>query len=506
MTGSPSRRAVLQGLGALPVLAAVGKAGAAADDAADPAPPLSAAQRLAGFATAQAETLAAPLTTLSGRLPPALAGVLWRNGPAEHERFGHRYGHWFDGDGMVQAFTFGQSGVSHRARILDTPKRRRESEAGKRLLPTFATLPPETVPILSPDDMNAANTSVLAHGGRLMAFWEGGSALAFDSETLAAGDFVSWRPDLVGAPFSAHPKVEADGTCWNIGCVTAPQPMLLFYRIDPDGRLAAFNALPEEPLGMVHDYVVTRRHLVLVLSPFVVERERFAAGPISFLDAHVWQPALGTRVIVVEKDSLTPVRRYELATGLPLPPRQRVGGGGRHDPPRPLPGGGPDVRHPRPAGGHGGRLEFPVGQSALPPHGAQARRDRLGRAGGAARRGFPTHRPAPHRAPAPRPLRAHRSIEDGGWPLSRVDRIDPDIRCVVDGWSYPRHLIPEEHVFVPRGEADGDGWLVGPFLDLERRAAGLSVFDARHLADGPLWQGILPYPLPLGLHGTFVAA
>ena len=29
----------------------------------------------------------APLTTLSGRLPPDLTGVLWRNGPAEHERF-----------------------------------------------------------------------------------------------------------------------------------------------------------------------------------------------------------------------------------------------------------------------------------------------------------------------------------------------------------------------------------------------------------------------------------
>ena len=43
--------------------------------------------------------------------------------------------------------------------------------------------------------------------------------------------------------------------------------MLLFYRIDPEGRLAAFNALPTEPLGMVHDYVVTRRHLVLVIRP-----------------------------------------------------------------------------------------------------------------------------------------------------------------------------------------------------------------------------------------------
>ena len=119
---------------------------------------------------------------------------------------------------------------------------------------------------------------------------------------------------------------------------------------------------------------------------------------------------------------------------------------------------------------------------------------------------FPRIDPAPHGASAPRALRAHRCARGGGWPLSRVDRIDPD-HGVVDGWTYPRHLIPEEHVFVPRGTAEGDGWLVGPFLDLERSAAGLSVFEARHLADGPLWAGSsCPTPLPLGLHGTFVGA
>ena len=504
MTAVLSRRAVLRALGALPVLLAAGRGAAASGDAADAAPSLSAAQRRLGFASAQAEELAAPLTTLAGRLPPDLTGVLWRNGPAEHDRFGHRYDHWFDGDGMVQAFTFGENGVSHRARILETPKRRRETAAGKRLLPTFATLPPETVPILSPDDMNAANTSVLAHGGRLLALWEGGSALAFDPETLAAGDFVSWRPDLAGAPFSAHPKVEADGTCWNIGCVTFPRPMLLFYRIDAQGRLAAFNALPIDPLGMVHDFVVTQRHLVLVLSPFVVDPERFAAGPVSFLDAHVWQPALGTRVIVVEKDTLTPVRRYALPTGFHF----------HH-------GNGWEEAD--------GTIHLDLCQAADPMFAihdlravmqgdwsfpsAQPRYSRMVlRPGGAAtvEQVAPAVTDFPRIDPRRTGLR-HRAlfaltgVEDGGWPLSRVDRIDPD-QGATDGWSYPRHLIPEEHVFVPRGETDGDGWLVGPFLDLERRAAGLSVFDAQHLADGPLWQGILPYPLPLGLHGTFVAA
>ena len=502
MIGAPSRRAVLQALGALPVLVAAGRAGAASGDYAEPG--LSAAQRRLAFATAPAETLAAPLTTLAGRLPPDLAGVLWRNGPAEHERFGHRYGHWFDGDGMMQAFTFSGDGVSHRARILETPKRRRETAAGRRLLPAFATLPPEPMPILSPDDMNAANTAVLAHGGQLMALWEGGSALAVDPETLATGGFVSWRADLAGLPFSAHPKVDADGTCWNIGCATAPRPVLLFWRIDPQGRLAAFNALPLDPLGMVHDYVVTRRHLVLVVPPFVVEPERFAAGPVSFLDAHVWRPDLGTRVIVVEKETLTPVRRYALPAGFHF----HHGNGWEeadgtihldlcraadpmfavHDLRAVMAG---DWRFPSAQPRYSRMVLRPGGAATVEPVStAVADFPRID----------PRRTGLRHRA-----LFALTGPGDGGWPLSRIERIDPD-RGAVDGWSYPRHLIPEEHVFVPRGEAEGEGWLVGPFLDLERRAAGLGIFDAQHLADGPLWQGILPYPLPLGLHGTFVAA
>ena len=95
------------------------------------------------------------------------------------------------------------------------------------------------------------------------------------------------------------------------------------------------------------------------------------------------------------------------------------------------------------------------------------------------------------------------SDAEGDWPFRRVARLEPD-SGTVDGWSYPGHQIPEEHVFVPRREDEGDGWLLGPFLDVRRRVTGLNIFEAMRLADGPVWQGILPYPLPLGLHGTFV--
>ena len=239
-----SRRAALRALAGLPVLMA---AGAAAGTREDFAEAIARDPRLIAFATARAETLAAPLETVGGRLPAGLAGVLWRNGPAEHERFGRRYSHWFDGDGMVQAFAFADGSATHRARILDTPKRRRETRSGARILPAFGT--PGREMLRGPDDMNVANTSMLAHAGRLMALWEGGSALEVDPETLAAEEFVAWRPDLAGLPFSAHPKVEPDGTLWNIGFVTQPRPALLVYRVDRDGRQVAANLLDAGTLG-----------------------------------------------------------------------------------------------------------------------------------------------------------------------------------------------------------------------------------------------------------------
>ena len=488
-----SRRDALRAAASLPLLLAARSAGAAAPAATHEGAALA-------FATAQAERLSAPLQTLRGRLPSELTGVLWRNGPAEHDRFGHRYGHWFDGDGMMQAFRFDGSGVSHRARILDTPKRRRETEAGRRMLPAFGSMPPDPAETRRPDDMNVANTAMLVHAGRHMALWEGGSALAFDPETLDAGGFVEWRKDIAGAPFSAHPKVEADGTMWNIGYLPVPRPALVFYRIDPAGRLAKVNVLPVSPLGITHDFVVTKRRLVVLLTPFVLDLEKFASGHTAILDAHVWRPELGVRVLVVDKDSLEVERRHELPPGFhfhhgngweeadgtirldlcqaPDPSfvtrdlRNVMQGETRFRSAHPVyrrvvlrPDGGAEYEH-----GETVAADFP----RIDPR-------RLGR----------RHDMTFALAGVPEPV---------DWPLRRVVRFGPG---EVDGWDWPRHRIPEEHVFVPRGPGEGEGWLLGPFLDLRRRTSGLAVFEAQRLADGPVWEGILPYPLPLGLHGTF---
>jgi carotenoid cleavage dioxygenase len=77
-----------------------------------------------------------------------------------------------------------------------------------------------------------------------------------------------------------------------------------------------------------------------------------------------------------------------------------------------------------------------------------------------------------------------------------------------DRYRYGADIMVEEHVFVPRpgSGAEGDGWFVGTALDLKRKAMLFSVFDAAHLAGGPLAQATLPRVMPLGLHGIFVRA
>ena len=94
-----------------------------------------------------------------------------------------------------------------------------------------------------------------------------------------------------------------------------------------------------------------------------------------------------------------------------------------------------------------------------------------------------------------------------GWRLRRVVKRDLEAGTS-DAFDYGSGVIAEEHVFVPgrASSREDDGWLVGPFLDYVRGLTGIAVFDARHVADGPVARAWLEYPLPLAFHGEFSPA
>ena len=440
---------------------------------------------------------------IEGRLPPELRGTFYRNGPAVHERFGMRYRHWFEGDGMIHAFRFDGRGLSHRARVLDTPKLRREREVQRRLYSSFATPVDDGADVRGPDDVNTANISVLDHHGELLALWEGGSASVLDRDTLAWRGFKSWGERLDGVPFTAHPKVEADGSLWAFGCNLVPSPALVLYHIAADGALVKASRVDAGPLGMVHDFVVTHRHLVLVIPPLVFEP---SSGEASLLDSLVWRPALGSRVLVVDKDDFGARRWYQLPAGFGFHHGngwEDAGGTIRFDhcvaedaslmteTMRYIMRG--EVRASPPEVYTRYTLH-PDGRAEVETTGAQEE--------------FPRIAPALTGRRNRHVYTLGRSSERAvAWPLRRVVKRDVE-RATSDTFDYGPGMLAEEHVFIPRrsARAEDDGWLVGPFLDSVRGVSGVAVFDARHIADGPVARAWLDYPLPLAFHGHFTAA
>ena len=244
---------------------------------------------------------------LSGRFPAACRGSLYRNGPALYERAGQRYGHWFDPDGMVQAFRIDGAAVEHRGRFVRTDKFRREDAAGRFLYDGAGSVLSGTGPLRSNESINTANISVQPWGGELLALWEAGSPYRVDPQSLETRGRLHWREELDGVPFSAHPRFDDAGELWNIGAVPfAGRPLLVLYQIDSDGSLKKWRAQPLDFAGYMHDFVLTPRYLVALNSSLLI-----GAGE-TFVDSMRWEPARASELLVFDREDFTLVSRAEV--------------------------------------------------------------------------------------------------------------------------------------------------------------------------------------------------
>lgn len=437
---------------------------------------------------------------IEGKIPAALRGVFYRNGPGLFERGGQRYEHWFDGDGLVHAWRFTDQGVSHRARFVRTSKFVIEQNADEFQLPVFGSAIKAKAPIRSSDSVNTANTSAILLGDRLLAMWEGGSAYALDPQTLETRGPVAWSPELKGMPFSAHPKVEADGTFWNFGTFMGK---MVLYHLSAKGELlkhAVFNA----PAGaMVHDFAVSQKHLVFLLPPISLDRDIMRAGK-GFAQAMVWNARDSLKVLVVDKADFSRRRVLEMPACMVF----HFGNAWEAD----------NIIHvdfvksadlgvmndwmPKMMRGEVTRspastpaflqIDLNRGKISL-----QERQENLE---------FPRVDP---RFVAQRnrylyyPVGIGSSNQQDG-ELNGVMRLDVE-SGKTDSFSFGDNCTVEEHVMVPKpgSTKEGEGWLVGVAFDASRQQSFATVFDAENLAAGPLALARLPYWVPYCFHGHF---
>ncbi|HEY4587869.1 MAG TPA: carotenoid oxygenase family protein, partial [Thermoanaerobaculia bacterium] len=215
-----------------------------------------------------------------GEVPAFLRGTYYLNGPACFERGGQPYRHWLDGDGMVCALRFGAEGPRLTARYVRGTRRTEEEAAGRPLYRSFGTAFPDDKLVRGVALESPLNVSIYPYGGRLLAFGEQGLPWELDAETLETrGPFAFGGALNPLSPFAAHPKVDpATGELFNFGVNFAAEPVLNLYRFDAGGDLVYRRRLPLGIPASIHDFLLSERHAIFHVGPYLVDMSRLAAG------------------------------------------------------------------------------------------------------------------------------------------------------------------------------------------------------------------------------------
>ena len=207
---------------------------------------------------------AGPLA-VRGEIPRELRGDYLRAGM--NPRSG-RSDHWFAGNGMLHGVRLEDGQAHYRNRFVRTPY----FEADMNLMSGMFD------PAASP-----ANTNIVRHAGRLLALEEAHLPWAVDSElnTLGVHDFGG---RLHGA-MTAHPRVcPLTGELLFFGYQLARAPYLTYYRADAAGALIEAEPIDLPNPVMMHDWNITRDHVVFMDLPVVFDLQAAMRGepPLAF--------------------------------------------------------------------------------------------------------------------------------------------------------------------------------------------------------------------------------
>ncbi len=456
---------------------------------------------LLGYLGTRETELHANLRIVSGRVPLDLQGHFYRNGPALHNIGPDRFDHWFDAPGMIQKFTFASNSVSHHGRLVETGRNIAEADAGGILFSAFGTHGYNLGSGGSADGQNVGNISFVQHAGELLALWEGGSAHVIDPKTLKTEVRKDWSPETKGLPFGAHPRMDQDGSMWNIGYSADPAALIL-YHISVNGQLLRTHVLPQTATPMIHDFMITGSKIVIVAPPYAASN----TTADTFVDWFEWNAKQPTQILVIDKDDLTNVSTIEIdpfwvfhfGNAYDISPTEIGFDFALHDNPSFMTQDAFAAMDGSWDGGASAASRYV--QAKVNLNSKTARLEECPEMGQVefiqtdVRENLLRHRYALM-------LSQPGGAEVFGFNrLLLVDRLSGK-HSFVDA---EKTEILEEHLIVPKPGRENEFWIMGTALDWGKGVTNLSIYEGAHLSDGPVMKAELDLALPLGLHGAFI--
>jgi carotenoid cleavage dioxygenase-like enzyme len=240
------------------------------------------------------------LKVISGRIPRDLSGAYMRNGP--NPRFKPiYYAYPMDGDGMIHAVYFDNGQARYRNRFVRTIGFLTEQRAGRAIYGSLTHPVPIDPGLIGPGGdpgpiKDGAFISILRHGGHLLALDEASPCyeLTMDLDTIGEWKAGTDKPIDLGAHNRRHPKTGALFTL----AYSLREPTVEFHEIDPSGNVAKTFSIALAAPTMIHDFILTERHIVLLACPAIFDLQAAQSGkPLP-----QWRPDLGTRIGLIALD------------------------------------------------------------------------------------------------------------------------------------------------------------------------------------------------------------
>ena len=230
---------------------------------------------------------------VSGAIPPELQGVYMRNGP--NPRSGYSP-HWFVGDGMLHGVRLaGGRAQWYRNRYV----RSRTFTEGAQFVDANGTV-----------DHSAGvnNTNVVQHAGKVYALVESSFPIEMTREldTVGLCDFGG----KLTTSFTAHPKPCPRTGEFHFFGYRFIAPWLTYHVLDAHGALVKSEEIAVPGPTMIHDFAITDRHVVFMDLPVVFDLELAMQDRLPYR----WSDDYGARLGVMPRGGgNADVRWFEIA-------------------------------------------------------------------------------------------------------------------------------------------------------------------------------------------------
>lgn len=239
---------------------------------------------------------------MEGRVPAALNGSLYRNGPGLYERAGRRKRHLLDGDGLVQRLSFSNGQARYQNAFVQTPKFMAEEAAQRYLYSTWTTRR-SGGPLrnlgggpMAPQ----AGVTVYPVGDKLYALDEANPIFELDPqslETLGQRVMGDRLPNV-----KAHTKFDPVTGEWLLaGQDFGRTSSIQTVSYNQAGQRGFQQNLGGQPLVYWHDFLITRHYFIFVLHPCELEPFGMLAGLRSVVDSLRWRPEKGNRIVLIPR-------------------------------------------------------------------------------------------------------------------------------------------------------------------------------------------------------------